>query len=131
MRAWLDRTGLENKLPIFDRAWKVLAEFGGLSIPQRGPRGGCGGGFSTHFYPAKYAPTTEAMVELSALLGGVCVFPIGSNDDGPSHVVIDDRDRVFLLHDVDWFVLGETFDEAVVWMTRGGDRPVIDDYGRW
>ncbi|MBX6751352.1 MAG: SUKH-3 domain-containing protein [Micromonosporaceae bacterium] len=131
VRAWLDRTGLERELPIFDAAWKALAEFGQLTIPQRGPGGRPGGGFPTTFYPARYAPTTEEILDLSHELG-IPLFPIAGHEDGPSHIVINERGRVFLLHDVGEFFIADTFDEAVAWMVRGWDTPPIDLYDdRW
>jgi hypothetical protein len=38
---------------------------------------------------------------------------------------------VFQLHPVDDFFLGDGIDQALVWMVRGGDRPAVDDHGRW
>jgi hypothetical protein len=130
VREWLERTGIDRDFPLCDAANNALTEFGGLMIPQRGPGGAPGGGFASHFYPARNAPTTPEIHEFANLLGAR-VFPIGSNDDGPSHLVIDEHGRVFQLHPVADLVLGESLSEALSWMTRGGERPVVDDAGRW
>ncbi|GAA1741462.1 SUKH-3 domain-containing protein [Luedemannella helvata] len=127
---WLQRTGIDRELPLFDAARRVLTEFGGLTVAQRGPTGKPGGGFASHFYPARHAPTTPEIREFAGIIGAR-VFPVGSNEDGPSHLVVDERGRMFQLHPVADLFLGDTVDEALTWVTRGGERPAVDDAGRW
>ena len=127
---WLQRTGIDRELPLFAAARAVLTEFGGLTVAQRGPTGKPGGGFASHFYPARNAPTTPEIHEFAGIIGAR-VFPVGGNDDGPSHLVVDERGRMFQLHPVADLFLGENVDEALTWVTRGGERPAGDDAGRW
>ena len=127
---WLRRTAIERELPIFDTARTALREFGGLSIPQRGSTGLPDRGWASRFYPADGAPSTREIAEFGELIA-TPVFPLGENADGPSHLVIDERGRVFRLHPVYYFFIGASMDEAAVWFTQGGDRPVVDDLGRW
>jgi hypothetical protein len=127
---WLSRTGIDRELPMVGAARAALDEFGGLDIPQRGPGGKAGGGFPSHLYPGRNAPTTAEIREFADILGEP-VFPIGDYEDGPSHVVVDAGGRVFLLHPMDDFFLGDTVDAALEWLVRGGDRPVVDAAGHW
>lgn len=127
---WLARTGIDRELPIFPAARAALDEFGGLTIPRRGPTGLPGRGFPSSLYPGKYAPTTPEIREFAGIIGHP-VFPVGDHADGPSHLVIDDLGRVFLLHPMDDVAVGDTMDAALVWMVLGGDRPVVGPDGRW
>jgi hypothetical protein len=130
VQKWLERTGIERELPIFPVAMAALAEFGGLTVPQRGPNGKPGGGWASTFYPTRITPTTVEVIEFGELINAR-VFPIGGNADGPSHLVMDESGRVFMLHPVDDFFIAESMDEALIWVTRGGDLPAIDDNGNW
>lgn len=128
---WLERTLIHHELPLSEHARAALDEFGGLDIPQWGPGGKPGAGFTSRFYPCKgRPPTTPEIVEFADIIGKA-VFPIGGNDDGPSHIVMDTEGRVFLLNPFDDFFLGGSLDEAVTWMTRFSDRPTIDPDGNW
>lgn len=128
---WLDRTGIDHEVPLSEHARAALDEFGGLDIPQRGPGGKPGGGYTTRFYPGKERPTTPEILEFAGIIGRA-VFPIAGNDDGPSHVVIDTDGRVFLLNPFDDIFLGGSLDEAIIWMTHYDDeRPSVDDHGNW
>lgn len=120
---WLDRTGIDRELPMFDAARAALDEFGGLTINQRGPGGKAGGGFTSHLYPGKNAPTTPTIREFAELIG-LPVFPLGDHADGPSHLVVDTTGRVFLLHPMDDYLVGETVDDAMMWLVHGGDLPL-------
>jgi hypothetical protein len=101
-----------------DHAWS------GLDIPQRGPGGKPGTGFTSRLYPGKERPTTPEIHEFVELIGRP-VFPVGGNDDGPSHLVIDVDGRVYLLNPFDDFVVGDAFDAALAWMTRYHDLPTV------
>jgi hypothetical protein len=127
---WLHRTGIALELPLSEHARGALDEFGGLVIPQRGRGGKPGGGFTTRFYPGRVRPTTPEIVEFAGIIGRA-VFPIGANDDGPSHIVIDTDGRVFMLNPFDDFFLGGSIDEALAWMTRYSPRPSVDPHGNW
>jgi hypothetical protein len=127
---WLDRTGIGHELPLSGHARAALDEFGGLVVPQRGRSGKPGGGFTSRFYPGPEKPTTPEIHEFASIIGRA-VFPIGGNDDGPSHVVIDTEGRVFLLNPFDDFFAGGSLDEAVVWMTRYSELPSVDPDGTW
>lgn len=128
--AWLARTGVERELPMFPAARRAMAEFGGLTLGQRGPTGEPGKGYASTIYPAANQPMTQDVADFGQVLG-TAVFPLGDHEDGPALLAIDERGRVFLLHPVEWVFLGETMDEAVGWMTQGGPRPVLDDNARW
>lgn len=130
---WLDQSGVERVLPIFPTAKDALIEFGGLTISQRGPSGIKGRGWASQFYPLRYTPTPANLADIAEFSDIIHarVFPIGGNVDGPSHIVMDEHGRVFLLHPADDFHLGDTMDEALLWVTRGGRRPVVYDDGHW
>jgi hypothetical protein len=130
VREWLERTDIERELPIFPAAMAALAEFGGLTVPQRGANGTPGGGYPSTFYPDDVRPTTEEVVEFGEIIRAR-VFPIGGNVDGPSHIVMDEHGRVFLLHPAAEFFIAESLDEALVWVTRGGDLRVVNENGTW
>jgi hypothetical protein len=115
---WLQRTGIDRELPMLAPARAALDEFGGLDIPQRGPGGKPGGGFTSHFYPGKYAPSTPEIREF-AELHGEPVFPIGDYADGPAHLVVTASGKVFLLHPFEDVFLGDTVDAALQWVVRG------------
>jgi hypothetical protein len=133
VQKWLERTEVERVLPIFPAAMAALAEFGGLKISQRGPSGKKGAGWPSTFYPAQYTPTPSVLSEIGEFSDviGARVFPIGGNSEGPSHIVMDEHGRVFLRHPADDFHLGDSMDEALIWVTRGGRRPVVFDDGHW
>lgn len=121
---WLDRTGIDRELPMFDAARRALDEFGGLDIPQRGPSGKPGVGFTSRLYPRKLGPTTPEIHEFVEIIGRP-VFPIGGNDNGPGHLVIDVDGRVYLLGPFDDYLVGDTFDAALAWMTRYHKLPSV------
>lgn len=121
---WLERTGIDRELPVFDAAREALDEFGGLDIPQRGSGGKPNGGFTSRFYPGPERPTTPEIHEFAGIIERP-VFPIGGNDDGPSHLVIDVDGRVFLLSPFDDLVVGDTLDTALIWMTHYHDLPSV------
>lgn len=121
---WLARTGIEREFAVFDGARRALDEFGGLDIPQRGTGGEPGLGFTSRLYPGMERPTTPEIHEFVAMIGRP-VFPVGGNDDGPSHLVIDVDGRVYLLNPFDDLVVADTFDAALAWMTRHHQLPSV------
>jgi hypothetical protein len=133
VQEWLERSGIERVLPIFPKAMAALAEFGGLTVSQRGPTGTKGRGWASKFYPVHYTPTPAVLADIAEFSDVIHarVFPLGGNYDGPSHIIMDEHGRVFQLHPADDFHLGDTMDEALIWVTRGGKRPVVFDDGHW
>jgi hypothetical protein len=120
--AWLNQPavlaavrGIEFSGP----ARAALTEFGGLRLAQSGPAGGTDGGFTSRFFPIPDPVATEALRVFTARTG-IPVAPIGDHEDGPADLVIDPDGRVFLLHWAEDYVVGDTLDEALVWLVRGG-----------
>ncbi|MFB9239362.1 SUKH-3 domain-containing protein [Plantactinospora siamensis] len=104
----------------------ALTEFGGLVLPQFGRKGQPGGGFTSYVYPQRAGVVTmgaEGFIEEF----DHPVHPLGTNDDGPSELVIDAQGRVFLLHWVDMFFVAPDLDTALVRMIRGGEFPSADE----
>ncbi len=123
------RTRLAGELAGLDytpAARAALAEFGGLVLPQFGVRGEPGGGFTSYLYPLDagvFTTGAEGFIEEH----DNPVFPLGTNDDGPSELVIDARGRVFLVHWADQFFVAPGIDAALVRLIRGGDLPSAYD----
>jgi hypothetical protein len=97
---------------LFGAAEAILREFGGLRIEN-------GNKFSFAFHPAEPTPEEEDFAGLGELLGKP-VYPVGvREDDGPSHLVVDDDGRLFLHHWAGNFYLAPTVDEAIIALVRG------------
>jgi hypothetical protein len=107
-------------------AWAALAEFGGLRLPQSGvvPPGPpaeapADGGFASRFFPVSDRVGADGLRSFTARTG-ITAAPVGDHEDGPGDLVIDGDGRVFLLHWADDYLVANSFDEALVWMVRGG-----------
>ena len=99
-------------------AWAALVEFGGLRLPQSGPDS-ADGGFASRFFPIPDRVGTDGLTSFTARTG-ITAAPVGDHEDGPGDLVIDGDGRVFLLHWADDYLVANSFDEALVWMVRGG-----------
>jgi hypothetical protein len=103
----------------------VLAEFGGLLLRQRGvqpPGGGdvpADGGFASRFFPIPDRAGADGIRSFTARTG-IAAAPVGDHEDGPGDLVVDGDGRVFLLHWAGDYLVADSFDDAVVWMVRGG-----------
>ncbi|GAA1042228.1 hypothetical protein GCM10009557_67730 [Virgisporangium ochraceum] len=126
--AWLETPQVATALAGIDLsgpARTVLAEFGGLRLPQRGvvPPGGAAespdGGFASRFFPIPDRVGADGLRSFTARTG-IAAAPVGDHEDGPADLVIDGDGRVFLLHWAGDHLVANTVDEAVVWMVRGG-----------
>jgi hypothetical protein len=105
-------------------AWTVLAEFGGLRLPQRGVGESTDGGFASRFFPVPDRVGADGLRSFTERTG-ITAAPVGDHEDGPGDLVIDGDGRVFLLHWADDYLVADSFDEALVWMVRGGPlRPI-------
>lgn len=105
-------------------AWAALTGFGGLRLPQAGPGGSPDGGFASRFFPVPDPVGADALRSFTARTG-IAAAPVGDHEDGPGDLVIDGDGRVFLLHWADEYLVANSFDEALVWMVRGGPlRPL-------
>jgi hypothetical protein len=102
----------------------ALAEFGGLRTTQRGPGDSPDGGFASRFFPIPDRVGADGIRSFTTRTG-IAVAPIGDHEDGPGDLVIDGDGRVFLLHWAGDYLVADSFDEALVWMVRGGPlRPL-------
>jgi hypothetical protein len=108
----------ESALPVepFPAAEAILREFGGIRVPN-------GSKFPFAFHPAEPVPEAEDFEGLGYLIGKA-VYPVGvREDDGPSHLVVDEDGRLYLHHWAGSFALAPTVEEAIVALTRGvGDE---------
>ncbi|ASW57117.1 SUKH-3 domain-containing protein [Plantactinospora sp. KBS50] len=107
-------------------AQAALTEFGGLVLPQFGLRGQPGGGFASYFYPISAGVVTMGAEGFMEEYDNP-VFPLGTNDDGPSELLIDRQERVFMSHWVDQFYIATGIDAALIQLIRGGPWPSADD----
>ena len=130
VRQWSRDSGLASEFDLFDAATAALDEFGGLRIAQRGPNGELDRGFGSTLYPQETVPTTREIHDFGRFIA-TPVFPLGGNADSASHLVIDERGRVFKLHPMAHFFVADSMDAALVWMTRGGDLPEVLGPDRW
>jgi hypothetical protein len=125
---WLDELyetdrGSRERLPILPAARAALDQFGGLKLVQQRRVGYAGGGFRIEFWPGVGRVVVDTYADFAAELG-MPVFPLGWYEDGSSDLVITEDGRVFLLHPVDEFLVGDTVEEAVIQLVRGPDlRP--------
>jgi hypothetical protein len=132
--AWLATPQVATALAGIDisgPAGAVLAEFGGLRLPQRGvaPPGGAAespdGGFASRFFPIPDRVGADGLRSFTARTG-IVAAPVGDHEDGPADLVVDGDGRVFLLHWSDDYLVANSFDEAVVWMVRGGPLQPVE-----
>ena len=120
--AWLDELVENQPWLAEDRpeamtvARRVLAEFGGLSLPMHG-RGQETGRIPVEFHPGPELPDTYAYEHLDERVGAA-LFPLGTLDDGRFDLVVDGTGRVYLTGDIDGY-LGASIDEALVRLIRG------------
>lgn len=108
------------QLPFFPVVRAALCEFGGLVLPQYGPSGSLGGGFTSYLHPTGGGVGVEAAEGFAEEYGNA-VFPLGNNQDGPAEIVMDEQGRVFFLHWAEDFFLGAGVDAALVALIRGND----------
>lgn len=133
--AWLERYAeVLSGFELSPAARRVLDEFGGLVLPQRGPGGGPGGGFPSSLFPFEMDDSDNR-----SLFGrpqgfseetGIGVFPIGVYDDEGSDLVVDVAGRVLVLHWADDVLVGDSFESALDWLLCGRGRLVsLDEDG--
>ncbi|WP_433613720.1 SUKH-3 domain-containing protein [Dactylosporangium sp. CA-139114] len=120
--------GLEQRLPIFPVARRLLEEFGGLSFRQLKQPGVATGGWSVEFWPTKGRVLADLFAEFAGDLG-MPVFPLAWFEDGPSDIVVAADGRVFLLHEAGEFLIGADPDEAMRRLVRGEPFAEVDDHG--
>ncbi|MFY1635100.1 SUKH-3 domain-containing protein [Solwaraspora sp. WMMB335] len=100
----------------------ALTEFGGLTFPQFGADGEADAGFPTFVHPVRGGLVTEeARVFIDEY--DHQVFPLGGNSDGPSELVIDADQRVFMLHWAGYLFVAAGIDAALTALIRGGPFP--------
>jgi SUKH-3 immunity protein len=114
-------------------ARRALTEFGGLVIPQYGPTGVIGGGFTTRLHPIDGDFVTGYLPDFGERIGSP-VFPLGYSEDEGADLVIDAAGRVFMLHWVGDLFVAAGIDEAIITLVRG-DRhrsyPAVQEDGTW
>ncbi len=122
--AWLIRdAGKLEGLTLSPAARTFLVEFGGLTVPQFGPRGGLGG-FASSYLPQPDAAPLGRSAAFQEWYD-VAVFPVGWNDDD-AELAIDDRGRLFFLHWSDEFLVGDSPDAGLIALIRGHEWPSVD-----
>jgi hypothetical protein len=118
-----------NRLTPFPAATRAAADFPGVRCGRRGPGMRRAIRLLT-LNPVPGAYEADVLNEFAALLGEP-VFPIGI-EGGDALVVIDARERVFVLDQAGEWYLGPALDEALVALLTG-DGPVhrLRDDGTW
>jgi SUKH-3 immunity protein len=123
VRAADDLAGLQFS----DAARALLVEFGGLELARYSPGGVGLGGFRSWFYPDDpplYIDSVVGWTEETDL----ALFPVGTNEDGPSHLAVDPAGRLLMLHWAGDFYIG-TGDAGIINLIRGGKFAELDDEG--
>jgi hypothetical protein len=120
--AWLDReAGALGGLVPSAAARRALDELGGLVLPQYGPGGRVGGGFTSWIHPTDRSLATEYLHGFGQRLGTE-VFPLGYSEDEGANLVADAAGRVFMLHWAGDLLVADGIDQAIVTLVRGMPR---------
>ena len=112
IRGWL--RSLEG-FEVNGAAERVLQEFGGLKIDQRGPGVSVARG-PINFDPMKASGEDDRFADFASLTGKL--FPLGEVWGGYALFAISPDERVFAVMDDVWLV-GESFAEALDHLVRG------------
>jgi hypothetical protein len=122
-------TASGGRLTPFPAARRAAAQFPGVRCGRRGPGTRRAIRLLT-LDPVPGAYAAEVLTEFAEVVGSP-VFPLGV-EGGDALVVIDERERVFVLDQAgEWFA-GPTLDEALVALLTGdGPEARIRDDGTW
>jgi hypothetical protein len=122
-------TASGNRLTPFDAARRAVADFPGVRCGRRGPGARRAIRLLT-LDPVPGAYQAAVLNEFAEVIGER-VFPIGV-EGGDALVVIDERERVFVLDQAGEWYVGPTLDEALVGLLTGdGPAHRLHDDGTW
>ncbi|CNE56568.1 Uncharacterised protein [Mycobacterium tuberculosis] len=123
--AQTDSSGRSHE--IFPAARDIYREFGLLDLYPFG-RGEETGAFPIHFFPADVPLSHVSAFGLAARLG-MRTFPIGRTDDSTNVLIVDEKGRVYMDHDIAGeLFLGPTIDAALEVLVRGLHAPTLQSH---
>jgi hypothetical protein len=119
---WINETATSGSFEVNDEVRRIVHEFGGLKVDQRGP--GINVARESFHIDPRGAYLPQLFDEYSLVLGHR-LFPIGEGGHGHFFIAVSDDRRVFAIGP--WLTLiGANIDEAIRNLIEGRNGSMID-----